>query len=228
MIPFEATEIDNWSNGYDSPNQFPRLIRRLILATVSTPSLMKIPSGSSIWLPGWDGLLTVGDENPWVPRGTSAWEFSCAKGLRGKATDDYQKRTSEPNGLAAADATFIFATPGRWADKNQWVKDRLEESPWADVRVLDADDLVAWLEQAPAVAHWFARLIHKIPPAGVVPLDEWWDHWSMAASPQISPELLTAGRQNQVQRITEWFQGESRDYYLQGETQEEAIAFLGS
>ena len=32
-----------------------------------------------------------------------------------------------------------------------------------DVRVLDADDLVAWLEQSPVVALWFARLTGKLP-----------------------------------------------------------------
>ena len=31
------------------------------------------------------------------------------------------------------------------------------------MRALDADDLVAWLEQAPEVAIWFARLIGKLP-----------------------------------------------------------------
>ena len=84
------------------------------------------------------------------------------------------------------------------------------------MRVLDADDLVAWLQQAPAAAHWFARLIGKLPAIGVVPLDEWWENWSRVANPQISPQLVTAGRQEQAKRIDEWFQAEPSHFYVQG------------
>ena len=59
----------------------------------------------------------------------------------------------------------------KWAGKMAtWATERSKESQWSDVRALNADDLVAWLGQAPAVAHWFARLIGKLPATGVVPL----------------------------------------------------------
>ena len=96
------------------------------------------------------------------------------------------------------------------------------------LRILGADDLVAWLEQAPAVAHWFARLIGKLPASGVVSLDEWWENWSTVANPEISPELVTAGRQDQAERIAQWFRGVRSHYYVQGDTQDEAIAFLAA
>ena len=108
------------------------------------------------------------------------------------------------------------------------VNERQEEGPWANVRVLDADDLVAWLGQAPAVAHWFARLIGKLPATGVVPLDEWWENWSTVANPRISADLVTAGRQDQAERISQWSRTEPSHYYVQGETQDEAIAFLAA
>ena len=95
-------------------------------------------------------------------------------------------------------------------------------------RALDGNDLVALLEQAPAVAHWFARLIGKLPATGVISLDEWWENWSTVAVPRISPELVTAGRQDEADRLAQWFQGESSHYYLQGDTPEEAIAFLAA
>ena len=228
MVPFDATEITSWADRPNTPHELPRLIRRLILATVSVHSLLKIPSGSSVWLPGWDGLVVVENGNAWVPWGTSAWEISREREPRDKANDDYSKRKADPKGVNASQATFVFVTPRRWTGKEQWTGDRLEEKSWADVRVLDADDLVAWLEQAPAVAHWFARLIGKVPPDGVMPLDEWWDHWSVAASPQISAELVAAGRQDQVQRIAQWFQGDPRQYFVEGDTQEEATAFLAA
>ena len=226
MIPLDSSEIVRWADNPDTQHQLPELVRRLVLATVPMPSLLHMPSGSSVSRPGWDGLLVVEKGNAWVPDGASAWEFSREGDPKRKATDDYNKRTTEPKGVDTPTTTFVFVTPRKWDGKLAWVNERQEEGPWADVRVLDADDLVAWLGQAPAVAHWFARLIGKLPATGVVPLDEWWENWSTVANPRISAELVTAGRQDQAERISQWFRAEPSHYYVQGDTQDEAIAFL--
>ncbi len=228
MISFDASDIFNWADRPDAHHQLPELIRRLVMATVPMPSLLDMPSGSSVGLPGWDGLLVVEKGNRWVPNGASAWEFSCEKNPKRKTSADYKKRTADPQGVDKSKTTFVFVTSRRWTCKREWTRERREDGQWADVRVLDADDLVAWLEQAQAVALWFARLIGKLPATGFVPLDEWWDHWSAAATPRISPELVTAGRQDQVKNIARWFQGGPDDYYVQGDTREEAIAFLAA
>ncbi len=228
MIPFDASDIANWADKLDAEHRLPELIRRLILATVPMPSLLEMPSGSSVHLSGWDGLLVVGQGNAWVPSGDSAWEFSREKNPKSKATEDYTKRTADPKGVAVPNTTFVFVTPRRWGGKRQWVNDRRGEGPWAEVRALDADDLVAWLERAPAVAYWFAYLIGKLPTTGFVPLEEWWERWATMTNPRIAPELVTAGRQDQTERIARWCQGEPSRYYIQGDTREEAIAFLAA
>ena len=93
MIPFDPSEIDRWADTPDANNQLPMLIRRLVMATIPTPELVDMPGGSSIFLPGWDGLLKVKSGNTWVPAGNSAWELSCRKdNITGKANDDYNKR----------------------------------------------------------------------------------------------------------------------------------------
>ena len=68
--------------------------------------------------------------------------------------------------------TFVFATPRRWTGKRGWIRERRKEGSWSNVRAFDADDLVAWLEQAPEVSIWFARLIGKLPASteDVLPL----------------------------------------------------------
>ena len=58
-----------------------------------------MPSGSSVRLSGWDGLLEVERGNAWVPSGVSGWEFSCGKKITSKANDDYEKRTANPLSL---------------------------------------------------------------------------------------------------------------------------------
>ena len=164
-VSFDASEINNWSDTAEAAHRLPELIRRLVLATLSeSPVRIHMPSGSSVRLSGWDGLLEVRRGNAWVPDGVSAWEFSCNKGVTAKANEDYEKRSEDPLGLDMATTTFVFVTPRRWAGKWKWEKARRAEGLWADVRALDADDLVAWLEQSSKVTNWFAELIDKWSP----------------------------------------------------------------
>lgn len=94
MIAFDASEVNAWASRPDAPHQLPELIRRLILATCPMPSLIQMPSGSSVHQPGWDGVLHVHEGNAWVPPGFSAWEMSCERNSKRKADDDYDKRTA--------------------------------------------------------------------------------------------------------------------------------------
>ena len=71
MIAFDPSEIAHWADAPTAPHQLPELIQRLVLATAPMPSLLNMPSGSSVWLPGWDGW-PVG-ENAWVPPGALAF-----------------------------------------------------------------------------------------------------------------------------------------------------------
>ena len=162
MVSFDASEIVNWSDLPDAHHQLPELVRRLVQATAKVLDI-DMPSGSSVRLGGWDGLVTATEGRPWVPEGHSGWEFSCNKAPGVKATSDYDKRTADPLSVEVANATFIFVTSRRWPGKREWARERREQGPWADVRAFDADDLVAWLEQAPEVATWFAQLGHSSP-----------------------------------------------------------------
>src|SRR5262249_18403781 len=64
---------------------------------------------------------------------------------------------------------------------------------WKEVRVLDADSLEAWLEFAPAVDIWFARLIGK-RPEGVLDLDEYWKNLSATTDPRLTPDVFLTSR----------------------------------
>ena len=161
---FDASDINNWSDTADAAHKLPELIRLLVQDTLlESPLRIDIPSGSSVRLPGWDGILEVGSGNAWAPSGVSGWEFSCDKKITSKASDDYEKRTADPLELNKATTTFVFVTPRRWSGKRQWVKERREEGKWLDVRAYDADDLVTWLQQSPNVTLWFASEISRSP-----------------------------------------------------------------
>ena len=228
MLHFDPSEISHWADRPEATHQLPELIRRLILATTPMPTRLDIPGGSAVWHSGWDGLVTTETGNPWVPVGVSAWELSCEKNPGTKASADYGKRTDDPQGVAPAGATFVFVTPRQWSGKRNWVKERCDEGKWAEVRAFDASDLATWLEQAPAVAAWFARLIGKLPAGGYTTLEDWWQNWATVSWPNISPQLVLAGRQESADKLGEWMQQPPAHYYVQGQTREEAIAFVAA
>ena len=228
MITFDSSDIVNWADKPDSYHELPELVRRLILATIPQTSSISMPSGSSVRMPGWDGLLEVSEGNMWVPQGRSAWEFTCDKDSKQKADEDYEKRTGNSLGIDRTQTTVVLVTTRRWSGKSDWVTTRKGESCWSDVRFLDADDLVVWLEQAPAVAGWFSNLIGKLLDKGVVPLGEWWEHWNSATQPQITPDLVLAGRRDQVDDLQEWAEGNADSWYVRAYNRDEAIAYLAA
>lgn len=228
MRQFDPSEISKWASLPDVHHKLPELIRGLILATVPELSRLDIPSGSAVWRPGWDGMLTTEVGNAWAPKGDSAWEFSCRSDVRTKANEDYRKRTDPPQGTADATTTFVFVTPRRWSGKDEWLMQRQDEGKWADVRAFDASDLATWLSQAPAVAEWFAKLIGKFPADGYTALEEWWENWATVCQPNISPALVFAGRQENTERLAGWARETASPYYVQAQTREEAVAFVAA
>ena len=228
MITFDANDLAHWAGGPDCQHQLPELIRRLVSATVENITQVEFPSGSSVAVGGWDGQITVNKGNAWVPPGGSGWELSCQKNVKKKADADYQKRSNEPHGVDPAESTFVFVTPRRWQGKEDWVHERRAEKRWRDVRALDADNLVDWLEQAPAIADWFAKLIDKWPASGAKGLDAWWEDWAGVADPPLSPELVIAGRGRAIDDLAIWVDGEADSYTIQADTRDEAVAFLAA
>ncbi|MDE0079035.1 MAG: tetratricopeptide repeat protein [Caldilineaceae bacterium] len=160
MHSFDPSDIDNWAARQVAKGQLPTLIRRLVQETLpaSEPRRIDIPSESSINFPGWDGILEVGHGNSWVPEGVSGWEFSCSKYISRKADENYENRTGEPLGINMETSTFVFVTARVWNDKRTWVRKRCAEGLWQDVRAYDANDLVAWLEQAKEATQWFLSI----------------------------------------------------------------------
>src|SRR5690606_20404399 len=127
--------------------------------------------------------VKVREANNWVPLGQSVWEMGCGEDYRRKAEADYRKRTTNvPPGIDPSQTTFVFVTPRRWTetkvDRAKWEQQRRESGPWKDVRVHDADALASWLQQAPAVAVWFAERSGRPGPLHTL---EWiWSEWSRA------------------------------------------------
>ena len=160
----DASEIISWSNRDDAANKLPELLFRLVVGTLPEPALrIDMPSGSSVRLPGWDGVLEVGRGNEWVPSGLSGWEVSCDQDAASKANSDYEKRTDDPLDLDIPTTTFVFVTTRRWPNKRRWETRRRQEGKWRDVRAYDADNLAQWLRQSEEVTRWLVGVVYRRP-----------------------------------------------------------------
>ena len=226
MIQFDPKEIDRWAdqNTAEAFSRFPTLVRRLMLATLPTASLLDVPDGSAVWTGGWDGLLEVEKGNSWVPSGFSAWEFNSGGSPAKAATENYKKRTNAPIDVDRETSSFVFVTPRVWSQNRKWEAKRQSEGRWGQVRALDATDLASWLLEAAGVADWFARMIDVLPAKGVACLEEWWENWAGATQPKLSSQLVLAGRMDGADSIADWVTKPASAFYVRGGVRDEAIA----
>jgi len=222
-----TTDLKNWASRRDCQGYLPLVIRRLIRATVTDISHIIFPAGDSIVYPSWDGILVIPQGTEYLPEGCSGWEISSEKNIKKKADKDYQKRKENPLGINPSETTFIFVTPRIWPGKNKWCEEKKREGFWKDVRVYDARILEEWLEQAPAVNAWLARHL-GIYPEGVIALEDWWNEWSAITDPSLTPKLVLAGRDGQVEWVRKWLNSPPSSIAVQLATGEEAVAFLAA
>ncbi len=230
MIPqnwIDATDLNQWANRRLAQARLPQLLRRLIHATVQQPRRVGFPSGESVQMGGWDGIVDADVGNTFVPNGFSVWELGVNRDVKGKADGDYQKRCTNPLGVVPTETTFVFVTPRRWGRKDDWVREKNDEGIWAEVRAYDADDLEQWLEFAPAVHAWLAQLVGKWTE-GAQDLSSFWDEWTNSTSPPMNVQLHLAGREKEVEKIQEWLSGFPSKFTIQADSQEEAIAFFAA
>ncbi len=221
-----ATALVQWADQRRSQDMLPLLIRRLILATVN-PIKINFAAGDSVNRPGYDGFLQTTEGGLLVPAGQSVWEMGCNQNPITKANKDYLTRTSDPGQVVPDQTTFVFVTPRRWQDKEDWAADRRAEKYWHDVQVLDADDLEQWLDRSPAVAVW-ARTQIVGAPDGLLDLQEVWESWKTRTVPELVPQIFMAGRRSQADALKSWLDGPPTCIRLRGDTAQEVIGFVAA
>jgi hypothetical protein len=227
MLWIDTTSLKNWASRRDCQEYLPLVMRRLIRATATDISQINFPAGDSVTYPGWDGILETTVATEYLPQGFSVWEIGTSQNIKEKAEEDYQKRKKDPLGVVPNETTFVFITPRIWSDKDGWCREKQNEKFWKDVRVYDATVLEEWLEQAPAVGAWLARYL-GIYPQDAIALEDFWKEWSSTPNPPLTPEVVVAGRSNQVESVRKWLRSSSSPLAVQATTSDEAIAFLSA
>ena len=222
----DGTDLVVWAGRRESQSLLPLVVRRLIRATAIGVTEFHVRTGEGVHLQGWDGIVQNDVGTPFVPTGASGWEMSVADSPKTKARKDLENRSGDSRPLTPGDATFVFVTLRRWAGKEVWAQEQTVAGPWRRVRVLDADDVAAWLEEAPAVHTWLSIQIGKIPP-GTNDLEAYWNEWSGATGPALTPEFVLSGRDQAVAEMLRRLSDVSgQAFAIRAESREEAIAWM--
>ncbi len=222
----DAENLSDWANRNDGAVSLPTLIAHLIRATHGPAVQLRFPADGGVRHPGWDGHTSTETGSTYVPQGETGWEISSQRSnIAQKAIEDYRKRTAAPAPLVPAHAAFVFVTPRHWPKKDEWAKARRDEGVWREVRAYDADDLVHWIEQTPAVGLWLATRLGK-RPAGIRELDNIWEEWSCATQWPLTPELVLSDRDQDATAVLQWLRGEPSVFSLRATTTDEVIAFF--
>lgn len=221
-----AEDLSNWANRTDGVASLPTLLAHLIRATLGTSVQLRFPSDEGIRHPGWDGRTSTEAESSYIPHGEARWEIGAQRNNIGqKAEDDYRKRTTDPGLIDPATAAYVFVTPRHWPKKDDWAKAHQDEGTWREVRAYDADDLVHWIEQTPAVGLWLAtRLGNR--PLGIRELDQMWDEWSRATRWPLTEDLVLSDRDQDAAEVLRWLRSSPSVLSIQATNADEVAAFF--
>lgn len=221
-----ADDLAAWAARVDGPVHLPTLVSFLIRATHGPSAYLHFPADGGVRHPGWDGLSHIEHGSTYVPAGDTGWELSAQREkVSSKIDGDYNKRTDEPQPLKPAAAACIFVTLQHWPNKERWVKSKMTEGPWREVRVYDTDDLVHWIELTPAVGLWLATHLGK-RPNGTRELDAAWKEWSLATRWPLTEDLVLCDRDESAAKVLGWLRSTPSVLSLQSTSSEEVVAFF--
>lgn len=226
VTTIEADEIDRWARGHQARRELAVLLRRLVHSTTDGVEGADFPGFGQAEREGWDGRIEKAASNPWVPEGASRWEFTCNRAPKNRADhyfDDRQKAATLENRRKQA---FVFVTPRNWPGKTKWARGKRRLNEWREVRAYDATNLEQWLEASPATQVWFAERLGR-PVEGFQSLERFWDEWSVAADPPLSPALFAEPVEKHSRVFFTWLESNpTRPFTVSADSRDEAIAFM--
>lgn len=226
-----AKALDQWADTIKARSRFAVLLRILIHSTGAELESVKFPGNDDSQIPGWDGFLETSVGTPWIPSGSSGWEFGAGSDPKTKAKEDIKKRYNilVENGTSPEklkEVTFVFVTPRKWKDKEEWRTERQNEGKWKNVRAFDATDLEQWIEQSIPAQIWLAREL-GIESGGTKTLAQCWKEWKGGSELESLESLFDpAVREFQEVILRKLGSEEHSPITVVGDSISECLAFL--
>jgi hypothetical protein len=221
----DGTDLERWADQRSAQADLPRLVRRIIRQENDQVHRVEMRGGEGIVLSGYDGMVETTRSTSFVPAGQSVWEMGTNKDPAGKATDDFNNRTRDSLSVDKSKTTFVFLTPRRWPRKRDWERARRDAGSWADVRVLDADDIEQALEVAPAARIWLSELL-DMPALGASTIEEWWRRYSISFDPKLTPGVVLAGREDHAADLVRCLSVDVGRTFIKAVSVDDGLAFV--
>lgn len=227
FLIIKARQIEEWAaNHLQARDHLPVLLRKLIHSTGRELRQVDFPGYDNAQRKGWDGWTEADAATPWIPAGSSGWEFGATERPERKANEDYTARLRAVPAAERAQTTLVFVTPRNWPGKNKWAKDKNAAGQWKAVRAYDASDLEQWLETSVSAQVWLAEQL-TIPTEGFETLEQCWYRWASASKPPVTPEIFAPSIAAYKGVVRNWIQGPvDRPLVVTGDSKDEALAFI--
>ncbi|HEY1258899.1 MAG TPA: HigA family addiction module antitoxin, partial [Stellaceae bacterium] len=226
FMSIKAMQIEAWAERQEARAELAALLRRLVVSTGGELSKADFPAYENSQRKGWDGTVTAGSATPWIPLGTSGWEFGVNQDAARKAEEDYTARTKAITRQIRAETTFVFVTPRNWPGKEAWAAVKRATGDWKDVRAYDASDLEQWLEVSIPAQAWMGERL-AIGAGEVQTLDACWKRWAGATNPEFSKALFGSAAQAQAETLAHWLRRlPERPLTVVADSADEALAGL--
>lgn len=227
MSLVQIHHLEQWGQTVAARDQLGRLLATLIRATLPLGSIrsLRFLHGVANQLPGWDGELECAASNDYISDGKSLWELGTGAGETGKIREDFAKRLKArlPEGWTHETTVYIGVTLAKLQNPTALAAELANDSPWKQVRVIDAVALCHWLDLASSVDAWAYEQITGTPADGLQSLSFAWQQWSSITKPAIQTALVTAAREPDVRRVQEAL---TAGLQIEADSPDEAMAFV--
>jgi hypothetical protein len=166
---------------------------------------------------------------PWIPSDTSVWELGSGSNARQKIRADFAERREKelPAGWDREKTTYIAVTLKKLDDISSLINELKEDTPWSDVRIIDAQTFEEWIEVSPTVETWLQEQGIG-PPSSVRTLSRAWEDWSEKTHPPVSTQLILAGRDQNAADLRSNLASPGTPINVQADSPAEAVAFVYS
>lgn len=227
FLSIQANDIIDWfSTTVLARTRLSVLLRTLINSTGHGLQRVEFPGNDDAERPGWDGFVEASSGTPWIPVGTSGWEFGVNVDIKGKADRDFTKSVKATKKADRQNITFVFVTPRRWHGKAAWISAMKAKNLWKDVRAYDASNLEEWMETSIAAQTWFANQTARLS-SGARTLEKCWTDWANVAEPSLHPSLFGTANDVWRGRMKSFLSKDSSEpLIITADSVEEAVAFL--
>ena len=221
----KANDIEHWANSIDSRAKLAALLRILVHSSCDGLQKVVFPAHDDSQQPGWDGEIQTTVGNPWVPGGSSGWEFGVNKDIKSKADRDFAKCVKAISKAERSEMTFVFVTPRRWPGKNTWRESHTTQMRWKDVWVWDSSDLEQWMEQSIPAQVWFANEMGR-EHRGTQSLDRCWVKWNADCEPAFTTHIFDEASIKAGEKLLTHLRESDRTLRIASDSILEGLAFI--